>query len=152
MRWDGQWKEVEFSEWIPKHKVGYVGSLFCSRGRASAHWESLSGAAAGAWELSPEGSPGGSRKRLPWRQGRTPGFRLTGSWGSKQGGGEMEEGTTGKSNTFQTGFLLRPLQVRAGRISSLPNHSTPSQTESSAHTSLPPEVGGVRRGNQGLKG
>lgn len=37
-------------------------------------------------------------------------------------------------------------------ISSLPNHPTPSQIESSAQTSLPPELGGVRNENQGLKG
>lgn len=62
-------KEVEFSEWMPRHKVGYLGSIFDSIGRVGGHWESLPGAVAGVWELSPEGSPGGSRKRPPGARG-----------------------------------------------------------------------------------
>lgn len=102
-------KEVEFSEWMPRHKVGYLGSLFGSRGRVGGHWENLPGAVAGAWELSPEGSPEGSRKRPPGARGGPQVSDSLDLGAQSRGGGEMAEGTTGKSNTFQRGFLLRPL-------------------------------------------
>lgn len=55
----------------------------------------------------------------------------------RRGGGEMAEGTTGKRNTFQTGFLLHPLQVHVGRASSLPT--------TLLHPALSPQLRSVHR-------